>query len=361
TRFKAAGAVILGKTNVPEFLWAAETDNAVYGRTNNPYDLDRSPNGSSGGEAAIIAAAGSPLGVGSDAGGSIRAPAHFCGIAGLKPTHGRVPLTGTLMPALPVISRLDAAGPMARYVRDLEIGLRVLSGPNGSDPYCAPIPLRDYRSVPLKDLRIAFFTKDALIEPTAEIQAAVQKAADLLTRAGARVEFEVPPGFEATNDLAIALLAEDLEIGLRKAAKSANTEKLDPLLSEVLDIWQRLMRKLGDNTPAASFERHTRWHKWRCDLLAFFQRYDAIICPPDVTPAFKHGESLQIGDTFKGFEYASAFNLSGSPAAVVRCSATTDGLPIGVQIVGPHWREDIVLAIAEAIEVEYGGWKPPPL
>ena len=205
-RYKAAGAIILGKTNVPEFLWAAETDNYIYGRTNNPYNLERSPNGSSGGEAAIIAAGGSPLGIGSDAGGSIRAPAHFCGIAGLKPTWGLIPLTGSLMPHCPILSRFDATGPMARHVEDLSLAVAILAGPDGRDPDVPPVLVREARQVDLTQLRIAFFIHDTLISPNPAIQEIVKAAAKAMAQTGAKVGEECPPGFEKTADLGTAFL-----------------------------------------------------------------------------------------------------------------------------------------------------------
>lgn len=357
-RYKKAGAIILGKTNVPELLWAAETDNFIYGRTNNPYDLEKSPNGSSGGEAAIIAAGGSPLGIGSDAGGSIRSPAHFCGIAGLKPTWGRIPLTGSLMPYCPILSRFDAAGPMARFVEDLSLALSVLAGPDGHDPDVSPVSLRTPQTVQLEKLRIAFFTKDKLTDPTPEIQQTVKTAAEKLESTGANLQEECPPGFEETADLGFLLLAEDLELGLRNALKDYKTTKVHPLLTSALEYWAKLTKKLGEDEPEVALKRHQNWHRFRCDLLSFFHRYDVLVCPPDVVPAWKHDTSFQFEDA-DGWEYSAAFNMSGSPAAVVRCGTSPEGMPIGVQVVGPHWREDIVLAVAGLLERELGGWKPP--
>jgi amidase len=352
-RYKAAGAVILGKTNVPELLWAAETDNFIYGRTNNPYDLERSPNGSSGGEAAIIASGGSPLGIGSDGGGSIRNPAHFCGIAGLKPTWGRIPSTGTLMPFCPVLSRFGAAGPMARYVEDLSVALSVLAGPDDRDPDAPPVCLRDPRQVDVKQLRIAFFLRDNLAEPKPAMQAAVKNAAEALERAGAKVCEECPPAFDTAVELGASLLAEDIRLGLRKALETYRTMKPHPLLTQMFDLYKSIA-----GSPELSFKRHEQWHRFRAGLLGFFQRYDALLCPPDVDAAWKHGASLQ---NIGGWEYAVAFNLTGSPAAVVRCGTSPEKMPVGVQVVGPHWREDIVLAVASLLERELGGWQPPKL
>jgi amidase len=155
-RLRQAGAILLGKTNTPELTLAGETDNLIYGRTNNPYDLTRTPGGSSGGAAAIVAAGGAPFDIGSDTRGSIRLPAHFTGIAGIKPTSGRVPRTGHIVPwGLGAVDALTQLGPLARYVEDLALILPILAGVDWSDPAIVPMPLGDPQAVPLKGLRVA--------------------------------------------------------------------------------------------------------------------------------------------------------------------------------------------------------------
>ena len=149
-------------------------------------------------------------------------------------------------------------------------------------------------------------------------------------------------------------------MGLSKAIKTCRTDRVHPLLESAFEFYRKFIKKLGPPSEEAALERHEGWRRFRVDLLAFFQRYDAIVCPPDTEPAWKHGTSFQWEDA-RGFEYAGAFNMSGSPAAVVRCGTSPDGMPIGVQVVGPHWREDIVLAIAGFLEREFGGWQPPNL
>ena len=173
-RLRAAGAVLLGKTNVSELGLAPETDNLVYKWTDNPYDRSRTPGGSSGGEAAIIAAGGSPLGLGSDAGGSIRLPCHFCGIAGIKPTTGRVPRTGHVPPPGGALDTLWQVGPMARFVEDLSLTLPLIAGVDGRDPGIIPMPLGNPEVVKLKSLRVAFYTDNGILSPTPETAAAVQ-------------------------------------------------------------------------------------------------------------------------------------------------------------------------------------------
>ena len=167
-RLRAAGAIVLGKTNLPELSLAFESNNDIYGRTANPYDQSRTCGGSSGGEAAIIAAGGSPLGLGTDAAGSIRVPAHFCGVAGLKPTRGRVPMTGAFPPPLGHTASLWHAGPLARRVEDLALALSIISGPDGRDPTCAPVPLRSSADLDLPRLRVAVHTHNGIAAPTPE-------------------------------------------------------------------------------------------------------------------------------------------------------------------------------------------------
>src|SRR5581483_7746606 len=167
-RVRAAGAIPLGVTNTPELSMAFESDNLVYGRTNNPYDLTRTSGGSGGGGAAIIAAGGAPWEIGADLGGSIRLPAHFSGIAGIKPTAGRVPMTGYFPPSIGMVQMFCAAGPMARRVEDLALTLRLLSGPDGIDPACAPVPLGDPAAIDLKKLRVAFHTDNGVIAASPE-------------------------------------------------------------------------------------------------------------------------------------------------------------------------------------------------
>jgi amidase len=173
---RAAGAIILGKTNVPELAGALESDNLIYGRTNNPYDLARTPGGSTGGEAAIVAAGGSPLGLGTDAGGSIRIPAHFCGLAAIKPTSGRVPRTGQFPMPLGARNPVFHVSLIARRVEDLALALPIISGPDFRDHSIVGMPLGDPRNATLRDLKVAYFEEDGAATPTKEIAAAVRDA-----------------------------------------------------------------------------------------------------------------------------------------------------------------------------------------
>ena len=326
TRLRQAGAIVLGKTNVT-------ADNPVYGRTNNPYNLAYSPSGSSSGEAAIIAAGGSPLGIGSDSGGSIRTPAHACGVAGLKPTAGRVPLTGHF----PRISFMNdprtVVGPLARSVADLALVLPIIQGVDWVDASVVPMPLGDWQQVDLRSLRVAFYTEheEAIPEPVCK---------------------------QATIDAAQALVSEVALV----------EEKLPPRVGESYTItrnyWQRPESEswaewLPDGPfqlDSETIERHLfEWDRFRRGLISFMQHYDVIITPAIERPAQPHGQREG------GIAYTLTYSLTGYPAVVVRTGTTADGLPVGVQVVARPWREDVALAVAGLLEARFGGWQPPPI
>jgi len=208
-RLRAAGAIPLARTNLPDLLFAFESDNLIYGRTNNPYDLSRTSGGSSGGEAALIAACGSPFGLGSDAAGSVRLPAHFCGIASMKPTSGRLPRTGHVPPAGGWLETLWQIGPMARWVEDIWTLMPILTGCDAQDHTCVDMPYRDPREIDLRGLRVAYFTANGIAEVDAGTAATIQKAAQALCGAGLRVEERRPPGIEQSYDLEMKLIGPD--------------------------------------------------------------------------------------------------------------------------------------------------------
>ncbi len=199
-RLRAAGAVLLGKTNTPELTLSGETNNLIYGRTCNPWDLARSPGGSSGGSAAIVACGGAALELGSDTGGSIREPAHLCGITGIKPTSGRTPRSGHIVPyAGGIMDSLTQIGPMARYVEDLALALPLICGPDGEDPSVVPAPLGDPAAVDTAPLRVAWYSDNGIVTPAAEIQAMLEETAAALQRDGIKLTRAVPPGMRAAR------------------------------------------------------------------------------------------------------------------------------------------------------------------
>lgn len=350
-RLKNAGAIVLGKTNLPEIGMAGESDNLVYGRSNNPYDLDRSPGGSSGGEGAIIAAGGSPLGIGTDIGGSIRYPAHCCGIAGIKPTMGRIPWHAPYG----YTDELRQSGPMARTVQDLILSLPLMSGAHWRDPFAPPAPLGDPNEIDVASLNVAFYTDNGVITPIESIMQTVRDATDVVGAAGANVTEDRPIELAETMDIFGRLLGASGGRQYRDALEAAGTapDQVSPMIREFLD------GMTGSEVSTADFQRAILdWDLHRSAIWGFFERYDAVICPVNSHPAPLHGTGKE---TPLGLSYTAAYNVAGLPGVVVRGGTTEEGLPIGVQIVTRAWREDIGLAIAREIESALGGWQPPEM
>ena len=353
-RLRAAGAVLLGKTNTPELTFSGETNNLIYGRTCNPFDLERSPGGSSGGSAAIIACGGAALELGSDTGGSIREPAHLCGIAGIKPTSGRTPRTGHIVPyGGGVLDSLTQIGPMARYVEDLSLALPLICGPDGRDPAVVPVPMGDPRAVDVSKLRIAWYADNGIVTPADDIQRVVTATAKALRAAGLNLKEKLLPQTrklvdlttefrEATNAGFIMRLlqrygteqpGEELR-GYLTEEGIANANRLDPALVEAID-------------------------EARSQALGFFADYDAILCPASFAVARPHRASHH--DSFDDWGYIQIHNLLGWPGVSVRAGTSAAGLPVGVQLVAAPWREDIALALAQQVETLMGGFRPPPI
>ena len=361
SRLKSAGAIVLGVTNTPELLMAWETDNLLYGRTNNPWDLARTPGGSSGGEAAAIASGCSAGGVGSDGGGSIRVPAHFSGICGLKPTPGRVPSTGHFPVSAGPFALLGVVGPMARTVGDLQTLFDVMAGPDDGDPFSAPVPLRRIQREKLKQIRIGYFEDDGRTPVTPETRAAVRTAAEGLTRAGLQVVPFRPEGLEQARDLWWKLFGTAGGMILGPLTKGHESE-LSPVLKEFLN-W------VASEPPHTG---HTLLHTWlrrdelRNQLLAQMQVFPLLLCPAAAIPAFRHGERVWKVENktvkyLDAWSYTEWFNLLGNPGTVVPVGQSPEGLPIGVQIVGRPWEEELVLAVAGEVERECGGFREPPI
>src|SRR6266851_4030340 len=360
-RLRAAGAIILGVTNTPELLMAWETDNLLYGRTNNPWDLTRTAGGSSGGEAAAIASGCSAGGVGSDGGGSIRVPAHFSGICGLKPTPGRIPSTGHFPKSGGPFAVIGVVGPMARTVADLKALFEALQGPHVGDTCAAPVPVRWPDSEEIKKLRIGYFEDDGRTPVTAETRAAVRAAAEALGNAGFEVEPFRPEGLEEARLLWWKFFG--VAGGMLLAPMLKGREKhLSPILKEFFG-WARAK---PPHTGEALLDAWVRRDAVRHQFFAQMQKYPILLCPAAAIPAFRHGErSWQIDGTtveyLDAWSYTEWFNLLGSPAAVVPFGRSPQGLPIGVQLVGRPWQEEQMLAVAAALERESGAWKSPPV
>jgi amidase len=353
-RLRAAGGILLGKTNTPEFTWANETDNDVYGRTSNPYDLDRTTGGSSGGSAAIVAAGGAPFDIGSDSGNSIRQPAHLCGVAGIKPTSGRVPRTRHWPGYEGLFESFTQLGPIARRVEDLELVLPIIAGPDGEDPHVAPVPLGDPGAVDVGGLRVAWFDDNGIRTPTPDTIAAVRLAVAAVAATGATVEAQVPPDIADARPAWEAVIRADGFAWLWRLIAAAGTPGHGSY-----DTFGWVVARDGEPIPGdavgAAVERADAV---RSALLRWMRPFDLVISPVLPSPAERHGESRTpaYGDT-----YSEVHNLTGWPAATVRAGTSPDGLPIGVQLVAKPWREDVALAAARVVEAASGGWRVPPL
>ena len=397
-RLRSAGAIILGKTNIPQLVMLNEADNPVYGRTNNPWNLARAPGGSSGGCGAIIAAGGSPLGLGSDIGGSVRLPAHVCGIHALKPTSGRLTMIGHARIFAGQEAILAQPGPLARRVADLNLALGVLAAPGQEafDPSIAPVGLGDLASVALENLRVAMYTDNGVLRAAPAVRRAVREAAAALRERGVAVEEWTPPdAAEAWNIYQRLLFADGMAGARRVLGKSRRDWRINRIVRtlalprslmrvaawEMALIGQRHLAESARRVGRLSADGYWRAVDERTSYRARFIReldvrgFDALICPPDALPALTHGSSFYLSDALS---YAALYNLLGMPAGVVAATRVRDGeetdrvtgrdfveraarrvemgsagLPVGVQVVARHWREDVALALMAALEQHF--------
>ncbi len=360
-RLKQAGAIVLGVTNTPEMLMAWETDNLLYGRTNSPWDPERTPGGSSGGEAAAIASGMSAAGVGSDGGGSIRIPAHFSGICGLKPTPGRIPSTGHYPESGGPFAFLGVVGPMARTVSDLKVLFEVMQGADDGDPCAVPVRLHWPSDADIKRLKIGYFEDDGRTPVAPEIRQAVRTAAEALSRAGFQVEPFHPDGREEAREVWRKFFVKIGGIVLEPMFKGREAD-LSPTLAQFFEM----SRQEPELTRDALLESWFARDMLRTKVARQMSRFPILLCPPAAVPAFRHGERSWMveGKTvpyLDAWSYAEWFNVLGNPAAVVPVSHSGEGLPVGVQIVGKPWEEEQVLSVAAVIERECNAWRLPPV
>lgn len=361
SRLKNAGAIVIGVTNTPELLMAWETDNLLYGRTNNPWDLSRTAGGSSGGEAAAIAAGCSAGGVGSDGGGSIRVPAHFCGICGLKPTPGRIPATGHFPQSVGPFALLGVVGPMARTIADLKILFEVMQGPDIGDPSAAQVAVHWPSHENLRDLRIGYFEDDGRTPVTAETRAAVRRAAEALRSTGFTVEPFRPEGLEEARELWWKFfgIAGGMLVGPMTRGREG---ELSPILKE-FNGW---VAAENSHTAQTLLDTWIGRDLVRMKIFEQMRDFPVLLCPVASIPAFRHGErEWQVeGKPVKyldAWSYCEWFNLLGMPAATLPISRSTEGLPIGVQVVARPWEEELLLSVAEALEQVRGPWERPTI
>ena len=359
-RLRAAGALILGTTNCPEFLMAYETANLLHGQTRNPWDLEHTPGGSSGGESAAIAAGMSAAGLGSDSGGSVRVPAHFTGICALKPTPGRFPGRGHLPPCVGPFSILGAIGPMARTMEDVSLLFRTLSGQDSLDPVSPPVELREPSLDELRSNRIGFFEDDGLVPVTPETRTAVQAAASALREAGFQVEPFMPRTLERLRQLWWKFFVQCGAMFYARAIRGQE-HQLSPIFNEFLGFSEAL-------PPLTSTELLEAWAELdliRSKTLKEMSAYPVLLCPVASIPAFRHGEREWIIEG-RAVNYLDAvrhtqwFNAFSAPAAVVPVGRSPQGLPIGVQIVARPFQDEIALGVAAILDAAFG-YKPPPI
>jgi len=362
-RLKAAGAIVLGKTNVPEMAVPYECDNPIFGRTNNPYNLECTAGGSSGGEAAAIAACLSPAGIGSDLSGSIRVPAHFCGVTGLKPTVGRVPMDGHMPSASGIVALGACIGPLARHVRDLALLFRVLADPTDGETMTADEILDATR---LRGTQVAWYGDDGTMAVADEIRQAIASAVRALAAAGLETFEAVPPGVPRAPQLWIELFS-----------RAANSEIASLYRGHEDEAGPQVYHFLHNEDEAAEFEDRidnaeklasavVERERLREDLLRWLKKTPLILAPVGATVAFEHGrQRVDVNGTyvnvFRAFSYSQTFNVFGLPSVAVPAGKTSNGLPIGVQVIGRPNEEFTVLAAASVIEEALGGWTLPSL
>ena len=345
-RLRAAGAIILGKTNTPELLANFETDNFLTGRTNNPWNLERTPGGSSGGEAAAIAACCSAGGLGTDGGGSIRIPSHFCGIAGLKTTPGRIPVGGHFPALGHPGGLLTVAGPMARDARDLRLLFGVLAGYDAEDPFSVPVPLREPSSA---GVRLGIWEQFGAVPVAPEIRSAVQQAGRWMEAAGFPVEPFAPSGLDRAPNIWAALFKWPL-IAIRKLAEAREAD-LHWTLQEALDPRDPSAESLLTTLAARD--------RLRAAFLRQLGSLAAVIMPVCGVTAFPHRcRKFSAGDAeiglFQAVMPAVLANVLGLPAVTVPVAVSAEGLPIGVQLIGRPFDEELLLELAIRLQDESG-------
>ena len=359
-RLRAAGALILGTTNCPEFLMAYETANRLYGRTRNPWDLERSPGGSSGGESAAIAAGMSAAGLGSDSGGSVRVPAHFTGSCSLKPTPGRIPGRGHLPPCVGPFAILGAIGPMARTMGDVALLFRALSGQAPLDPVSPPVALRNPGPDELRARAIGYFEDDGLVPVTHETRAAVNDAAQALREAGFRVEPFRPRTLERLRKLWWTFFVQCGAMFYEPEIRGKQ-ERLSPIFKEFLSIAEA-------SGPINATDLLNAWAELdvlRARTLEEMREFSVLLCPAAAIPAFRHDERTWTIDGasvnyLDAVRYTQWFNALACPAAVVPVGRSSEGLPIGVQIAARPFEDEIALGIAAVVDAAFG-YRPPPM
>ena len=360
SRLEDAGAILLGNTNTPEFLMAYETDNRLTGKTSNPWDSAYSAGGSSGGEAAAIASGCSMGGVGSDGGGSIRTPAHFCGICGLKPTPGRIPATGHFPPGAGAFAWIGVVGPMARTVADLRALFSVMAGPDPGDALSAPVPTRDIAATDLRGLRIGILENPELGRPTPETLSTLRRAAQLLCDLNYRVEPVKLESLDQALDLWWFFFGPVIADLFRQSTKGGESQ-LSRMFLGYLEAAQA-----GPKVTLESFQKACvdRDHV-RASLLRQLRDVPILLSAVSTAPAFKHGVgNYRPGDPHNyrdSMRFSQWLNLAGFPGLSLPMGQSPEGLPINIQLIARPYEEEFLLTVAAQLEQARGPWLLPPL
>ena len=347
-RLKRAGGILLAKTNLPEFSYGIESDNLLTGRTKNPWNLDLTPGGSSGGESAAIAAGMSPLGLGTDLAISLRGPAAHTGIVSLKATHGRVPMTG-IWPREP--RRFWHVGPMARSIRDLSLAFSQLTGPDGQDGYSSSAISFDYGigSSNRRALRVGWLVEPGFGPVDREVAATVEAAAEALKEFGHTVESVRVPALE--RDFALDVFSRLHVLEMKPGFVKTTTGRSEDEISYMA----RFMLSLPD-TPAADYiDAVQAAERLKDGYAEYFQKYDVLLTPVLPTPSFKHGQTEllingQTVDVMNIMSATSPLNVTGLPGVSMRFGTSHEGMPIGVQLVGNWQAESTILHVASLLE-----------
>jgi amidase len=372
-RLRAAGAIIIGKTNLPAFAGDAQTYNALFGTTNNPWDVTRTPGGSSGGSAAAIAAGLSALELGSDLGGSLRIPAHFCGVYTFKPTYGIVPLHGHIPPPPGTLLEMDVGviGPLARDASDLALALSVLAGPDADRSVAWRLELPPPRAASLAGYRIAAWLDDPYCAIDRDVATVYAHLIDMLRGAGAHIdECSGPVSLAAGHEVAQRLIQgsmsgavpeEAFHALLARATAAPATDDTPPVR------WARNITQRARDLQLAAEERLRQKAAWA----GFFRDYDVLLCPVTPTAAIPHDQypdvdarTITVNDSRRAygdqFAWLQAIGVVYLPVAVAPVGLTSSGLPVGIQIVAPHLEDRTAIDVAARLAEVVGGFQPPP-
>lgn len=360
SRLEEAGAILLGNTNTPECLMAYETDNRLTGKTSNPWNPTYSAGGSSGGEAAAIATGCSMGGVGSDGGGSVRTPAHFSGICGLKPTPGRIPITGHFPSGAGAFSWIGVAGPMARTVADLRALFVVIAGPDPGDALSAPVPVREIEPSDLRELRIGILENPELGRATPETLSTLRHAAQLLCDLHFRVEPLKLEKLQEALDLWWFFFGPVVGEIFQKTTQGAES-LLSPMFKAYLEATRREAPVTLESFQKACKDRDLV----RADLLRQLRKFPILLSAVSTEPAFRHGEGNYLPGQQHSYRdtmrYCQWLNLAGFPGVSLPLGRSPEGLPINIQLIGRPYEEELLLAVAEQVEQARGPWQAPPL